>query len=137
MSFLVHTTKGRVAARVYSSMWIVDCHACANAWHVERFQPDWECYYCGGHYEIVWPAHDTAMSIERLLLMRPLPYTRNWMPGESLHDLVKENGEHGVFDPLKAIPHDPGQALLVVSDQTIRTDQLPVTRQRELKAIGA
>jgi len=137
MTFLIHRTKQRVAARAYNSMWIVDCAYCPNADRVHRFQPAFECGYCGVAGDIIWPDKTMVYSIERLLLMRPLPLNRNWMPGETLTDLVRENAEHGVFEPLKALAEitGPGVTLLNVSDDNIRVDRLPVTRQREFKAV--
>ena len=138
MSFLVHATHARVPARAYCGMWIVDCERCRNAEQLNRFQPAVMCTYCGVHIEIVWPPDDMVMSIERLLLMRPIPYTQNWMPGETVADLMKENAEHGVFDPVKVLADgNPGVALLSVGDLSISTDLLPVTRQRELRQVGA
>ena len=135
MSFLVHTSKGRVAARAYCGMWIADCLRCKNAERLDRFQSGVMCSYCNIGIEIIWPAEDFVHSIERLLLMRPIPYTQNWNPGETLHDLLAENAEHGVFDPLKAIPQDPGQSLLVITDETIRRDLLPVTKRRDMQEV--
>jgi hypothetical protein len=139
MSFLIHATHQQVAARAYNSMWIVDCAYCPNAEQVQRFQPGVMCGYCGSNMAILWPAEAMVHSIERLLLMRPLPLNRNWRPGETLHDLMRENAEHGVFDPLKQMAElaGPGVTLLNVTDETIRTDRLPVTRQREFKAVEA
>src|SRR5215216_7307862 len=129
LSFLVHAAPQQAFVRAYNSMWIADC-ACKNAVRLDRFQPAFECDYCGQFYELVWPAENTVYSIERLLLMRPLPYTRNWCPGETVHDLMRENSEHGVFsDPRLAEGHAPGTALLGVDDEGIRKDMLPVTVQ--------
>lgn len=61
--------------------------------------------------------------IERLLMMRPIPYTRNWLPGETLTDLLAENIEHGIG------PSEPGQEMAIVGDQ-ITTDSLPRPKRR-------
>ena len=137
MSALVHAKPQQAFARAYNSMWIADC-VCANAFQLTRFQPAVECDYCGMFYELIWPAEGTVYSIERLLLMRPLPYTRNWWPGETVQDLMRENGEHGVFsNPKLAEGHVPATTLLCVDDEGIRKDMLPVTVQREFKAVEA
>ena len=139
MSFLIHTTRQTVTARAYNSMWIVDCVYCSNAEPLQRFQPGFECSYCYSAGDVVWPPEETVHSIERLLLMRPLPLNRNWSPGETLADLMRENVEHGVFEPLKAFAEitGPGVTLLNVGDDSIRVDRLPVTRQREFKQVGS
>lgn len=134
--FLIHQTKTRVAARVYNGMWIADCLICCSALWVDRFKPAFDCWECGSRSEIAWPDHDFVMGVERLLLMRPLRYSRNWQPGETLADLMAQNAEHGVFDVLKPLAEaNPGSSLLAVTDNEIRTDMLPVTRQRELRAV--
>lgn len=53
------------------------------------------CSYCGTVCAVKWPKH--AAEIERLLAMRPIPATRNWLPGEGLDDLLAENIEHGII----------------------------------------
>lgn len=78
--------------------------------------------------EIVWPSEAMTFSIERLLLMRPDPTTQNWVPGETLIDLMYENGTHGIFTDV------PGE--LIVDEKEIRMDSLPATRKPELKAVG-
>lgn len=137
MSFLIHTTRQAVAARAYNSMWIADCAYCPNAEQLQRFQSGFECSYCYAAHDVIWPAENMVHSIERLLLMRPLPLNRNWSPGETLPDLMRENAENGIFDPLKGLAEvtGPGVALLNVNDFEIRVDRLPVTRQREFKAV--
>ena len=135
MTALVHTGSHRSPARAYCGMWIVDCLRCRNAERLDRFQPMVICSYCGIRIEIVWPSEEMAYGIERLLLMRPLPYTQNWFPGETLVDLAWENGLHGIFsypDEL-GVADDP----LIVDETRIRRDRLPVTKRREFKAIGA
>jgi hypothetical protein len=135
VSALVHATNHRGPARAYCGMWIVDCQRCRNAERLDRFQPAALCSYCEIRIEVVWPAEEMVYGIERLLLMRPLPYTQNWNPGETLVDLAWENGQHGIFsypDEL-GVADDP----LIIEEGRIRRDRLPVTRLREFKAIGA
>lgn len=50
---------------------------------------------CNFMCEAVWPA-EIAL-IEKLLLPRPVPATRNWKPGESVHDLLAENILNGIL----------------------------------------
>jgi hypothetical protein len=62
--------------------------------------------------------------VERLLSMRPNVASRNWEPGETLIDLMVENGQHGVFNQLPAAL--PGNSLLHVEEGRIVTDALPM-----------
>lgn len=135
MSSLVHHTLQRVPARAYCGMWIVDCERCRNAEQLDRLQPAIMCSYCEASIEVVWPAEEMVYSIERLLLMRPILHTQNWMPGETLHDLTWENAEHGVLTVTPEILDGLGSTPLIVEDGKIRTDKLPMTRRREFKAI--
>jgi hypothetical protein len=75
-----------------------------------------------------------VQGVERLLLMRPDPSTRNWWPHETLHDLMFENGAHGVFD--SAPEMEPGTVKLSVNDFGIQTDNLPVLESQTRKALG-
>ena len=102
------------------------CHATA----VDDGTPVWVegCWDCGATTTLIWPAAPMVAGIERLLAMRPDPNTRNWTPGETLHDLVRENALHGLFsdpsiDALAALLPDP--ELLVVDDDRIVLDYLP------------
>lgn len=71
--------------------------------------------------------------IERLLSMRPDELNRNWVPGETLIDLMAENAKHGVFGQLDPAP--PGTPLLVVEEERIRVDHLPALGRRIRKAV--
>lgn len=53
------------------------------------------CAYCGHAARAVWPAERAG--IEQLMADRWDPATRNWRPGEALHDLLAENVEHGAL----------------------------------------
>ena len=53
------------------------------------------CFACGATYEGV-PSPADRSEIERLLLMRPDLRTRNWLPGETVADLARENAEHDI-----------------------------------------
>lgn len=73
--------------------------------------------------EIIWPTEAMVKAVERLLMMRPAPAHRNWFPGETLHDLMFENGAHGIFDHV-------GSGEFVVEDGGIRVDTLPALKPR-------
>jgi hypothetical protein len=49
---------------------------------------------CGLICGVVWPPE--IAYIEQLVMCRPAPVTRNWLPGETLHDLLRENLLHGL-----------------------------------------
>lgn len=54
------------------------------------------CGDCGTPIvELIWPTD--PLGIETILLMRPAEKTRNWLPGETMTDLLVENAAHGIF----------------------------------------
>ncbi len=103
-----------LAAYVAQNRWIVVCE-CGDAWAVDPDQPYVYCFGCvnfytGGaprrvHFPEDWPA------IERVLLLRPFPFNRNWTPGETLDTLRQENVEHGlpVQPPHPRVAADTGR----------------------------
>jgi hypothetical protein len=60
--------------------------------------------------------------VERLLTFRPDVTTRNWVPGETLHDLLAENVAHGIGP-------DVGESMTIIGDK-ITADTLPAARGR-------
>lgn len=95
---------------------------------------------CDTVSEIVWPSEEMARGIYRLLMMRPNYTNRNWLPGETLNDLMWENGENGIFDHLEArgVEATPGTDLFVVEGDHIRIDALPaLTPVRPRRMVGA
>lgn len=120
-----------VQARANWSRWIVNCPLCPSALTVHPGTERFDCPDCGIRTAIVWPSEEMVAGIERLLSMRPDPSTRNWEPGETLIDLMVENGANGVFTPeLAAIPHRPGDSLFQTTEDRIVTDRLPALPQR-------
>lgn len=82
--------------------WIARCPRpyCTNAMGLDRGQRAFACLgpdSCGFEADVIWPADPQA--IEAILEMRPVSRTRNWLPGESLEDLLQENAEHGCVPP--------------------------------------
>lgn len=82
--------------------WIVRCPApwCWNAMLVDLGQPEYRCEgrgACGFEAAVRWPAD--PMAILTVLAMRPDPRTWNWLPGETVEDLITENVSHGVIPP--------------------------------------
>lgn len=64
---------------------------------------------CGYSADVQWP--EFAETVERLLLLRPDSFTRNWQPGETVIDLWAENMTHGIIDQL-----DDGPLRLALGD---------------------
>lgn len=92
-------TRGKVPAWIGRSFWRVDCPYCREAVVAEPGQPFF-CPNClmvsngGMAMEVIFPPE--RADIERLLLLRPIPENRNWLPGESVGHLIIENIEHGI-----------------------------------------
>lgn len=87
-----------VYVEAYQGMWIARCGRpwCTNALALDRGQTRFECVAldgCGWFGEAIWPADPDA--IEAILAVRPVPGTRNWLPGETLAQLLEENAVHG------------------------------------------
>jgi hypothetical protein len=74
--------------------------------------------------------------VERLLMMRPDPSTRNWFPGETLGDLMMENGAHGILDQFQHLAVTPGVSLFTVEEGRIRMDNLPALKPRIRREIA-
>lgn len=80
--------------------WIAECPSgCGAAMWIEPGQP-FMCAICwnvqiGGRWRmVVWPKDREA--IESEILKRPIHVTGNWLPGETVEDLQRENTEHGI-----------------------------------------
>lgn len=102
----------RAVAYVNWGLWVADCPrpSCPNSehWaghcndpelgrrcqkgHVGGLDDVFRCSFCGGEFDVVWPA-DTEL-IDAALSRRVVPTTRNWLPGESVQDLLDENLAH-------------------------------------------
>lgn len=83
-----------VAVSVNHGRWVVDCPDCAGAQLACRTDHRFMCNECGnvvigGLWRTVdWPAD--SLQIEKALLVRPLA-NQNWVPGETVDDLLAEN----------------------------------------------
>lgn len=115
------------------SRWVARCGLCPSAEQLQPCTPYFECVECGTVTEVIWPSEEMVAGVERLLMMRPDPSTRNWVPGETLHNLMWENGEHGLLSN----PPPDVKLLMVLEDQRIRVDNAPMLKHRVRKAIGA
>lgn len=134
MTALIHTSVARVPVRANWGRWVLDCYRCPSATWVEPGTDLVCCYDCGTPAEAVWPSEEMIYGVERLLLMRPDVTTRNWEPGESLHDLLEENVQHGILQRL--VLKESG-GLFELHGDSIRTDRLAFVGPQELKAVGA
>ena len=88
-----------VAAYVIRGNWVADCPFCRETIVVEPGQP-FTCPNCtmaenGGKARPLAMPEQRA-EIEAALLQRPVPDNRNWLVGETVEDLVRENRAHGV-----------------------------------------
>lgn len=83
-----------LVTRAYANYgrWVVECHDRA-AGELRVGQSEWRCPLCRTEYHVIWPAE--RRRIERLLSPRPIA-NQNWLPGETLADLLAENIEHGL-----------------------------------------
>jgi hypothetical protein len=117
-------------ARANWGRWVADCPSpfCLSALQLQRYQPWFACLECDTAGEIVWP--DRAEDVERILSMRPDPFTRNWSPGESLQDLYLENLDHGALPvPLEQLASHQG-LVFEVADERILIDRAPLPSVR-------
>jgi hypothetical protein len=109
----------RVRAYVYSGMWVADCprpwcggtellHHRERGGQLIRRKTEFMCSSCLLSVPVIeWcPQEEEIMSV---LMLRPVPHTRNWYPkdhegatrfriphGQSAEDLRDENRAHGV-----------------------------------------
>lgn len=94
---------GIAYAEVHRGLWIARCPQpyCDNAVALVLGTPVMHCYgdrdACGAESPVVWPRDPLA--IAALLAMRPIPKTRNWLPHETVEDLIAENAANDVLPP--------------------------------------
>lgn len=119
---LIHSTRPECLARAYCGMWIVDCPRCRDARQLPFRTATYECVYCGLGMEPVWPSEAMRVGVERLLSLRPIAYTQNWTPGETLHDLLAENVAHGIGP-------GAGESIMILGDRVV-VDTLPAVVSR-------
>ena len=121
----------RALTFVNHGRWIAHCPmpGCPNA---EHFGKDlstghvggltgarFRCAHCAWVGPAEWPPN--VDDIDRLLRQRPVPATRNWMPGETVHDLLAENIEHGILPatPDQIAAGNGGLLLAIVGDHLV------------------
>ena len=73
--------------------WVAECGTpyCTEA-HLVEPGDRFECGNCGESYGVEFP--DDKLLIDAALGRRVVPQTRNWLPGETVTDLVTENEQH-------------------------------------------
>lgn len=123
MNLLVR--RGVIHARANWGRWVGDCPSpfCASALQLSAEQPWFRCRDCDATAEIVWPVQPG--DIERLLMMRPDETTRNWEPGETLHDLIEQNLAHGILPwDLDAVASRGSGSLVLGKDRIVTGEQL-------------
>ena len=87
-------------AVVDANRWIVHCPTCNGAEFAWTTMPLFMCVTCwngdNNHYfrPVNFPRNKAA--IERVLMARPNPTNRNWLPGEGVPFLEFENEAHGL-----------------------------------------
>jgi hypothetical protein len=119
------------AAEVRQGRWTGWCSHkayCDASVVLDLFQDGFICPECKRSTAIVWPSGDMVAGIERLLLMRPHWKNRNWLPGETLHDLLHENAIHGIL-----IQHGAalgGRSVFGIHGDRIVHDPLPTLNPR-------
>lgn len=118
---------GFVHAYANRGRWVAECFDCSAAASLDRFQDGFVCE-CGYPVSVVWPSEAMVHGVERLLLMRPSRKNQNWLPQETLHDLLQENAENGVLT-LHAEALESG-GLLAIHDDRISLDVLPILNPR-------
>jgi hypothetical protein len=123
--------------------WVARCPRpwCTNAVQLDRDQPAFACLGlggCGAQAEVTWPAAPDA--VETILAMRPVAATRNWVPGETLEDLLVENAAHGCLPPAWHELADGGERVLLLATADDRPvggllhQQLEAAGRREIGA---
>lgn len=124
-------------AEIYWGRWVVRCPNphCDNALMLPFGHPVYECagpYSCTTRADVVWPPNPG--DIVRILAMRPAPRNWNWVPGETLHDLLEENLRHGI------LPARPDQiadgVVFEITGDSITRDPLAIDTRRRLE-LGA
>lgn len=89
-------------ASICRSAWVVHCDVC----HEQLFIEPGEVYFCPNCLNakhgnrarlVIFPNESDRAEIEKLLLKRVVPDTRNWNASETIGDLVKEQISHGEY----------------------------------------
>jgi predicted RNA-binding Zn-ribbon protein involved in translation (DUF1610 family) len=93
---MAHEMSGTDAA-IIEGRWEAKCPACGIRLYVQPGQPSNTCGGCGEVFLVRFPADEPRGRIEYYLQRRPDVGTRNWLPGESIAQLIRENTRAGVM----------------------------------------
>jgi hypothetical protein len=95
-----------LSALISGSDWIVICDTCRESVVIDYG----EVYFCpnclnaehgGKAREVVFPKPKDREQIEKLLVRRPNPNNRNWLPHETVKNIQDENEAHGISGALE------------------------------------
>ena len=90
----------KIYGTINQGRWIVCCPFCNGAELGDPAIPYFACRCCGNErvagrfIKVIYP--DNWREIENALLYRPRHVDMNWLPHESLDDLLEENRAHGL-----------------------------------------
>jgi hypothetical protein len=89
----------QVKVFVNDGRWLVQCPHCNSAQLAARSDPRFFCIECQNNgtmlwAQVVWPADPTGIETE--LSARPHAVNQQWLPSETVADLVAENAANGV-----------------------------------------
>jgi hypothetical protein len=98
--------QGRSTACVDEGLWMIRCGFCGyyGPGLDERGQPHtiYQCPFCQNSAagkrlcEVLWPEARFMSDILAVLMLRPEMKNRNWVPGETVEMLERENLMHGL-----------------------------------------
>ncbi|MBU0777930.1 hypothetical protein KKF82_06710 [Patescibacteria group bacterium] len=89
-------------AEILKGGWIVRCPFCSGMEYVAPPAASFLCCSCwnrgvgGKLLAVKFPGVDEQIAIESALLLRPDGMTRDWLHGEGVADLHRQNHEHGI-----------------------------------------
>lgn len=91
-----------LVAWVAVASWVWLCDTCNEQFACNAFDPVMFCPNClnaahgGRARRLIFPPKQAMAEIEQVLAMRPNPANRNWLPTETVLDLILENEAHGI-----------------------------------------
>jgi len=142
-----------VIAIVYANVgrWVADCPQpfCRNAEHAGMYEGEFgglteaamHCRRCNTAWPVTWPPPYTRVAIEQLLMERPDPLNRNWLPTQTVSELAAENMEHGIL-PAAALaaaadaPDGPVLRAFDVTPEEITVGRILLPTSRERLSLG-
>uniref|UniRef100_A0A6M3X7E7 Uncharacterized protein n=1 Tax=viral metagenome TaxID=1070528 RepID=A0A6M3X7E7_9ZZZZ len=89
-------------AEILKGGWVVRCPFCSGMEYVAPPAASFLCCSCwnrgvgGRMLAVKFPSIDEQVAIESTLLLRPDGMTRDWLHGEGVADLRRQNSERGI-----------------------------------------